>query len=180
MIGSKRVLFVGSLRARGVGRQNSPGLGDILAAEEGKAGDRSAALRARPGRWSWAAPGLSHDPEGGGRRACPGSVSGPAGAEHAWAIGQSGVSKQYRSARSRRARAFGALFGSLIRVSTSFFAQTCGGSPLRAAPRLPSPDPVPCCQLSRITPASWTPSSPDATREPSLPTRLISRTSTAL
>ena len=80
MIGSKGGHFVGLLRARGVGRQNSPGLGDILAAEEGKAGDRSAVLRARPGRWSGAAPGLSHDPEGKGRRACPGSVSGPAGA----------------------------------------------------------------------------------------------------
>ena len=42
----------------------------------GQAGDRSAALRARPGRWSWAAPGLSHDPEGGGRRACPGACPG--------------------------------------------------------------------------------------------------------
>ena len=62
-----------------------PGLGDLLAAEAGKAGDRSAALRARPGGWSWAAPGLSHYPEGGGRRACPGSVSGPAGARHACA-----------------------------------------------------------------------------------------------
>ena len=83
--GSEGAIFVGLLRARGVGRQNSPGLGDILAAEAGKAGDRSAALRARPGRWSGAAPGLSHDPEGGGTRACPGSVSGPAGARHACA-----------------------------------------------------------------------------------------------
>src|SRR3954453_3817734 len=50
---------------------------------------------------------------------------------------------------------------------------------LRAAPQLPSPDPVPCCQLSRIIPASSTPSSPDATRERWLPTRPISRTSAA-
>src|SRR3954447_10169555 len=78
-------LFVGLLRARGVGRQNSPDLGDTLAAEAGKAGDRSAALPARPGRWSGAASGLSHDPEGGGTRACPGSVSGPAGARPACA-----------------------------------------------------------------------------------------------
>src|SRR6478672_1927084 len=62
-------LFGGSLRARGPSRQKSPDLGDTLAAEAGKAGDRSAALPARPGRWSWAASGLSHDPEGGGRRA---------------------------------------------------------------------------------------------------------------
>ena len=48
--GSEGAIFVGLLRARGVGRQNSPDLGDILAAEAGKAGDRSAALRSRPGR----------------------------------------------------------------------------------------------------------------------------------
>jgi hypothetical protein len=47
---SEGAIFVGLLRARGVGRQNSPDLGDILAAEAGNAGDRSAALRARPGR----------------------------------------------------------------------------------------------------------------------------------
>src|SRR4051812_29226080 len=34
-----------------------PGPGDLLAAEEGRTGDRSAALRARAGRWSWGRPG---------------------------------------------------------------------------------------------------------------------------
>src|SRR3954469_8674998 len=50
--GSKEAIFGGPLRARGVTRQKSPGRGDLLAAEAGRTGDRSAALRARAGRWS--------------------------------------------------------------------------------------------------------------------------------
>ena len=55
-------------------------------------------------------------------------------------IGQSGMSKQCRSARSRRARAFGAFFGFLIRVSISFFAQLRRKPPSsRPAINLPGP-----------------------------------------
>src|SRR4051794_6140888 len=50
--GSREALFGGLLRARGVTRQKSPGRGDLLAAEEGRTGDRSAALRERAGRRS--------------------------------------------------------------------------------------------------------------------------------
>src|SRR4051794_3979715 len=50
--GSQEAMFGGLLRARGVTRQKSPGRGDLLAAEEGRTGDRSAALRERAGRRS--------------------------------------------------------------------------------------------------------------------------------
>jgi hypothetical protein len=68
MIGRKGTIFGGLLRARGVGRQKSPGLGDILEAEEGKTGDVSAALQARPRWWFRGRPGLSYKPESGGAR----------------------------------------------------------------------------------------------------------------
>jgi hypothetical protein len=48
--GSREAMFGGLLRARGVTRQKSPGRGDLLAAEAGRTGDSSAALRARAGR----------------------------------------------------------------------------------------------------------------------------------
>src|SRR3954470_22561055 len=88
-VGSQEAMFGGPLRARGVTRQKSPGLGDLLAAEEGRTGDRSAALRARAGRWSWGRPGavaqagkrrrvgLAHKPGSGGAWPFLGSVSGP-------------------------------------------------------------------------------------------------------
>src|SRR5215218_6194975 len=50
--GSEEAMFGGLLRARGVTRQKFPGRGDLLAAEAGRTGDRSAALRERAGRRS--------------------------------------------------------------------------------------------------------------------------------
>ena len=48
--GSQEAIFGGRLRARGVSRQKFLGRGDLLAAEAGKTGDRSAVPRARAGR----------------------------------------------------------------------------------------------------------------------------------
>ena len=109
------------LAREGVGRQNPPGFGEFSQQRKprpatgrppccgrvpGGGFGRLGAV-ARSGRRRQA--GLSWERV----RACWGRAR--------WAIGQSGVSKQYRSTRSRRARALEAPFGFLIRVSTSFF-----------------------------------------------------------
>jgi hypothetical protein len=56
MTGSKGAFLSPPCARGGVRRQKSAGLDDFLEAEEGKAGDRSAALRVRTGRWSWGRP----------------------------------------------------------------------------------------------------------------------------
>src|SRR3954452_23788729 len=92
--GSKEAIFVGLLRARGVTRQKSPGLGDTLAAGVGAC--REVVLG--PPRSCC----TSREAEARGPvlRACPGQ----AGTKPACTVGQSGVSEQCRSVQSRRAR----------------------------------------------------------------------------
>jgi hypothetical protein len=92
-----------------------PRLGDILAAEEGKvdgAAGTSREVVLGPSSEPLRKPGEARGPAEDRARMC--------------AIGQSRVSEQYRSARSRGRGPFWTLFESPIRFSISFFAQTYG------------------------------------------------------